>query len=514
MFYAVLLAVLGVGLSTSASLTTAPTGPSSEPTTALPSDPPALPTPPLPSFPSVSEPVSVLNAPLIEPARPAPGLLDGIALTEQAEDDNVVFAHYFPPYPLSIDNEDPAGDYYARNYLTVGGEDDKHRAYGGLLRDRPIGRAPLSGDWQLEDMRTEIRQAASVGIDGFTLDILAFQDRTWINALTMMRAADLEGFEIIPMLDASSIEATPERAAAAFAELFSHPSAQLIEGEHVLASFLAEAEPVAWWVELIGLLEDDYQLPIKFIAVFNNPSPTNLEAFAPISYGLGAWGYRNAAGAATSPDYAAQAHALGVKWMHTVAVQDARPRSGHYAEAGNTDTLRATWARAIESGADLVQIATWNDYSESTAIAPSVSHGWAFLELMGYYGEWFTTGSPPTVNGDHLVLTHRTQFWSAQPTSGIVTMAPTLGGSTVPPRNMVEALVFLTAPAWVTVASGDHTTTVQRPAGVSTVLVPLGVGQPSAQIVRGPRVVMTVESPYPVVDPPYVQDLQYVATRS
>ncbi len=52
-----------------------------------------------------------------------------------------VFAHYFTPYPISLDNQDGASDYYARNYLTAGGESGKHAAYGGLLRDRPQPRA-------------------------------------------------------------------------------------------------------------------------------------------------------------------------------------------------------------------------------------------------------------------------------------------------------------------------------------------------------------------------------------
>ena len=230
-----------------------------------------------------------------------------------------------------------------------------------------------------------------------------------------MTAADREGFSIMPMLDAASIDATPATSAAKFAELFKHRSAQKFGGDHVLASFLAEAKTVAWWKQVIGQLRGKHQTPVKFVAVFNNPSTGNMKAFAPISYALGAWGYRNAAGARDSPDYAGRAHALGTRWMHTVAFQDARPRSGQYAEAGNTETLRATWAKAIDDGADLVQIATWNDYSESTSIAPSVAHGWSVLALMGYYAEWFREGRRPGITQDHLFLTHRTQFWRRTP---------------------------------------------------------------------------------------------------
>lgn len=53
-----------------------------------------------------------------------------------------MFAHYFTPYPLSLDNASADGDYYTRNYLNPGGESGKHEKYGGLLRDRPLPTPP------------------------------------------------------------------------------------------------------------------------------------------------------------------------------------------------------------------------------------------------------------------------------------------------------------------------------------------------------------------------------------
>ena len=185
--------------------------------------------------------------------------------------------------------------------------------------------------------------------------------------------------------------------------------------------------------------------------------------------------------------------------------------SGVYAEAGNTETLRATWARAISDGADFVQITTWNDYSESTSIAPSMAHGWVFLAMTKYFIEWFKTGVAPAVTTDHLYLTHRTHMWDADPSNGIKIMQPTLGGSNVAPRDTAEAMVFLTAPATLTLTSGANSKTVSLPAGVSYVLVPLGVGTTSGSIARDASVVMAVTSPFKVVATPERQDLQYFA---
>jgi hypothetical protein len=461
---------------------------------------------------------SVLAAPVAgaegRPSQRSLDLVDQPRTRARAAGRATVFAHYFTPYPVSIDNQPPSRDYYARNYLTPDGEGGRHRAYGGLLRDRPLGRQPRPGRWELRDLRTEIRQAKAVGIDGFTLNILSFRGRTWASARLMMRAADRENFAIMPMFDASSISSSSRRSAAGFARLLSHRSAHTVRGQAVVSSFLAEAKSPTWWKRFLSQVERRHRDDVRFIAVFNNPSTENMTRFARFSWGLGSWGYRNAPGAAGAPSFADQAHALGARWMHPVAVQDARPRSGVYAEAGNTETLRTTWRRAIDDGADLVQIATWNDYSESTSIAPSVAHGWAFAELMGYYAEWFRRGSAPTLAGDHVVLTHRTHPWAARAGSGIAPLAPTLGGSTVAPRDTVEALVILSAPAQVTVTSGSNTRTVTRPAGMSSVIVPLGLGRPTVRIARGSTVVTALTSPYRVVDDPWVQDLQYVASGS
>jgi len=42
-----------------------------------------------------------------------------------------VFAHYFPPFPLSLDNKSPANDYYTMGYLSPAGESYKHLYCGG-----------------------------------------------------------------------------------------------------------------------------------------------------------------------------------------------------------------------------------------------------------------------------------------------------------------------------------------------------------------------------------------------
>jgi hypothetical protein len=443
---------------------------------------------------------------------PEPG---GRAAPEPPGEGRKVFAHYFPPYPISIDNQPAANDYYSRNYLTIEGESGKHASYGGWLRDRPPARSPISDpDWRVQDLRTEVRQAKAAGIDGFTVNILSPSGTNWTASLDLMRAAaDVGGFTVVPNVDATASIAsqTPAATASGLAQLYEYSSAAKVDGEYLLSSFAAERKSTRWWQQVINRLEQDHDVPIKFIAVFLDASDANLQTFAPMSYGFGNWGVRSPDKVRGAPNYAARAHALGRKWMEPVAFQDSRPRSGTYAEAGNTETGRATWTKAIEDHADYVQVVTWNDYSESTHIAPSMAHGSVLLDISAYYIDWFRNGKPPAIDADHLYLTHRIHRYAASATSGIDNMASTLGGSSTPPRDTVEALAFLTSPARVKVSSGGSTRTFKADAGLSTFTVPLVPGAVSGEIVRNSTVVVSVVSPHTVTASPVVQDFQYFA---
>src|SRR5262249_43446779 len=150
------------------------------------------------------------------------------------------------------------------------------------------------------------------------------------------------GFHIQPMADMAGPFAnyTPTQFAAAIAPYLSAPGAYtLSDGRVVLNAFYAEAQSPAWWNSALSSLKTTYGLNVAFVPTFldaNNYS-SNITAFAPISYGMGTWGGRNAA--VTDPNSTApgslqalanQAHALGMIWDQSVTFQEDRPREGWY----------------------------------------------------------------------------------------------------------------------------------------------------------------------------------------
>jgi fibronectin type 3 domain-containing protein len=438
---------------------------------------------------------------------------------------HLVFAHYFTPYPVSLDNADPANDYYARNYLSPTGEGGAHSAYGGLLRDRPVPHTARSeSNWLVLNMQDEIRQAKASGINGFTVDLLTTPTSTNTNIRNaqnnILTAADgVGGFpiQLMPDMSGGLASLTAADLAAMVAGYGAHASAfKLADGRLVVSPFKAEAHPATWWTDFMNVMATTYKMPVALVPCFLNESAYEA-SFAPISYGMSDWGSRNPAwndpsATATPMAKVARVHNLGKIWMQPVSVQDERPNQSIYDEAQNTQNLRNTWQIAIASNAEWVQLTTWNDYSEGAQVAPSVQHGWTFTDLTAYYGQWFRTGVAPPIVRDAVYLTHRVQPYAASPTFAQTSLMKLRGGS--PSRDTVEALSMLTAPGTVSVTVGGVTTSCAAPAGVSTCTVPLQSGRAAAAVVRNGSLVASVATTQTITAKPNVQDLQYVGAAS
>ena len=431
-----------------------------------------------------------------------------------------VFAHYFPPYPISLDNQDPSTDYYTRHYLNPDGENGKFLAVGGLLRDRPAGRKPLSGDYKLTDATTEVRQAASSGIDGFTINIMNWSGANWDRTLLLAKAASQSGtgFKSIPNIDLSADSARTASIATIAAQLntfYAQSSAyRLPDGRYVLSSFKAEGQPASWWQSIATTMEQTYGKKIALITVFLDLTDARIASYSPVSYAMSIWGLRTAESVRVSPDKAGKVHNAGMKWMAPIAIQDVRHHYMRYAESGNTETLRASWTRALSDKSDMVQLITWNDYSESTQFAPSQGHSTAFLDLNGYYIAQFKKAQTPTITGDQVIITHRIQGYAKQPSEQTGVMDWTLSGTATPPRDTVEAVTLLKAPATVTLRAGGKITTYTAPAGVYARVAELSRGEISATVARGTTPVTSVTSPNLVSSYPTRWDLQYYAATS
>lgn len=428
-----------------------------------------------------------------------------------------VFAHYFTQFPISIDNKEGPSDYYARGYLAPEGEGGKHAAYGGFLRDRPLPQPVRSEtDWAAQNFREEVRRAAAVGIDGFTVDLLSYEGRHWLAAQKLMDAARDQdpGFKIVLMPDMTAgFKAHPEKPADAVRELAAHPSAfHLPDGRLVVAPFNAQEQSATWWKGWLAQMKAA-QVQIAFVPVFQGWHGYAKD-FAPISHGFSDWGWRSPKAQASWRKTAGLAHSSVKIWMAPVAPQDMRPKSLTYTEAGNSENFRVMWENAILGGADWVQLITWNDYSEHTHVAPSVGTQTAFYELCAYYTLWFKSGRPPPVARDAIYYFHRRQFTTAQPDSAKQPKTFARAAGSDPALNEIEMLALLTAPGTLEIESAGKTQHLEAKAGMTSFRVPLAEGQPVFRLRRAGRVAITLTSAFPVSNHADYQDLLYYAGSS
>jgi hypothetical protein len=436
----------------------------------------------------------------------------------QKQEQRKVFAHYMPTFPISLDNKDGDQDYYATQYLTVQGEHGKHAAYGGYLRDRPLPRAASDrSDWQTADFETEIGQAKSVGIDGFAVDVLESHASSNVVDRIMGAATAVGDFAILVTPDVTGPigELSADAFAADIAPYLSAQSAfHLDDGRPVLGAYAAERKSAAWWTNVLNILRTTYKTSAAFVPTFLNVGDAP-ESFAPFSYGFSMWGGRNPTAMADtdlghgSPiDVIRRTRQLGKLWMQPVAFQDARPHSGVFEEADNGQTNRLGWQLADETRAEWVQLITWNDYSESTAMAPSVAHGWRILDMNAYDISWFKTGAPPAVDRDALFVSFRDQPVNATPRYPQTTLTRVVSTS-VAPRDTIEVVAFATAPGKVSLTTGSQVRTCDVAAGRTVCTFPLSLGSFSATMTRDGATVATAQSNADITENPYTQDLQY-----
>jgi hypothetical protein len=431
-----------------------------------------------------------------------------------------VFAHYFYPFPLSIDNKPAPNDYYNRNYLNVNGESNKWLAQGGFLRQRPLA-VDVSGaaNWLQLNMQQEVRMAIARGITGFTLDVMSVKEATDPNShlhLLLNAAQAVEPrFKIVVMPDISALNADADAVTQIIAAVATSPAAyRLNDGRLVVTAFNAGKNSPQWWASVIAGLESR-GIKISFVPTFLGWKG-QANGFAALSDGFSDWGTATESVSGRMADDIATAHSnYGKIFMMPVDPQQYRPKELHFWEAGNSAAFRAAWLAAIHGNADWVQLVTWSDFSESSQIEPYTDAtlrrdiGTGFYDTNAYYAAWFLSGAQPVITHDVLYY-----FYRREPTDAAAP-SQSLPNKIVnsAAENDIELLAFLTAPGVVAISIGGQSHTQNVPAGVTSFKVPTQPGNPVFSLTRNGSTVLSLQGPIQIYGsgglPSGVSDLTY-----
>jgi len=420
-----------------------------------------------------------------------------------AKSPHKVFAHYFPPYPLSIENKPAEQDYYATQYMKSSGEGNKFAAQGGLLRQRPLPVGPWKSPyWREINAAIDVLRAQLIGLDGFGVDIVdPGKGTSWDQAFRLCAAAAAlaPNFYFVPEIDGAILaKASVEEIVELTSRLAACPSLYRLSDKRILfIPFAPQNQGVPFWKDVEDRLHKQ-GIEIAFV-----PDLLDLAAsakpFASISAGMTFWGPRDPVTAKSKNTIRTEdtAASLTQFLMRPVAPQDARPKDSIFWEADNTELFRDLWTQAIEGGGNYVHLITWNDYSEATQIEPSSGSQFLFYDLTAFYTQWFKQQKQPRIKKDALFYCHRNQIFAPDhPVQPGEKSFARIGDT--PLTNDIEIIALLTADASIEISLGDKIVKQSLPAGLNTFKIPAAAGRPAFRIKRNNQIAVELESAWDI----------------
>jgi hypothetical protein len=365
----------------------------------------------------------------------------------------------------------------------------------------------------IDDYIAEFRQAQERGIDGFALNCGGWNRSEPLyreRVLTMYRAAEQldNGFKLFVSADGKAQDELDDIVRTT-ADL---PAQLTVNAKPVVSSYALGGKDAGRCEALIAQVES---IGAYFVPHF---VPSTGEARIDVAvanevanrcHNAQGYFYFGAAGAPDSLVRSTEHLATALKSAGKVFMASVTPyyrglASGTNYRAFETNGfsgMATEWLAAIRANVDWVQIVTWNDWAESTYVAPIgsnkraqmynprfgglLSHT-AYLDASRFFIEWFKRGVAPVIHQDRFYY-----FYRLHPVGvGAMASLGTSSGNATPPRfsksltAQIHVTAFLTESAILTIVQGNAQTTHDLPAGVSEVAVPATPGLPRFTLSR------------------------------
>ena len=437
------------------------------------------------------------------------------------------------------------------------------------------GTIPTGGIGSVSGYVEDITEAASLGIDGFSLDYGANVSPYPQSLANMFAAANRYNaqhpdapFTLFLTFDCATFPENPSLIASIVDRYAHAPAYYHYLGRPFFSTYTGEgggyAEVKRVFGQVLATLRargvNPYFVP-GFITTdasgrYISDTPANDAAWAGgllSGFADGAWQYADG-GAPIGPGSgipynetkAAAVEAAGLTWMAPVMPQywGAGHSAAHdgvnrfYEEYYGGEALAAYWQSIITvQKPQWVQICTWNDLDEASNVTNAdlgPTGPWPYLThssvpsfyksklglqaALSYYIQWYKTGRQPTLANDTLVAYYRTQTAalvpSADPLGPIVQTDTEFGqsrGTSAIPDDIFLDC-FLAEPGEITLSVGGTTVTRLVPAGASHLRLPFVAGTPQITLSRQGTPQLTLRGEPIAAEAEYVNANYYTCT--
>ena len=374
------------------------------------------------------------------------------------------------------------------------------------------------GSSTVEDYQREIRAAQQAGIDGFALNCGGwtlrephYKKRT----LLMYEAARKlgTGFKLFISADHAS-GLTFEETRDMVESFRDHPNQFRWNGRPVLSTFGGKRPQMEFVrAEFTGARAIVY-VPFYYpTPAAEMPTPAQVDQVFNECNVVDGFFHFGAAG--TPAQITASNQWLARRWLGAGKIFMAgvtpcyRGLGGNYRvfESRGFEGFAQQWEGAIRDGATWVEIVTWNDWGEASYVAPfgppSVTRHWnnhwgpmlshaAWLNASRYYIQWFKTGRRPEIARDALCYSYRLHPRTLPGIKKPGGTDPALERPRGADRLVDDLFVtaFLTAPASLTLHSGDTQKSFDLEAGVNHVSMPFAPGRQRFVLTRGENTIL------------------------
>jgi sulfatase modifying factor 1 len=374
----------------------------------------------------------------------------------------------------------------------------------------------------VEGYKQEMELAQRNGIDGFLLDVGAWDGNYIISADRMYEAAKQlnTGFKLA-MTPEYSVQPFTPKVCDMVMKYRDHPNQLKHDGKVVLSGYCNAAmfAPVVEKLKADGVnvfLIPDIFLPryqynpsveTYYTELANNPYLDGVMMFCAEQLGSTIWKNAIARRATLKKDKLLGACVMPA--YNSANLQDYRGMSGYM----------SMWEGAINDGADWISIVIWNDYNEDSGLMPNrwpngserylYDRDESFLYATAYSSAWFKSGVKPTITQDKIFVTYRTRSkWERKGWDGKkwvdICLSKTWPYDQIHDdvQDLVYIDTFLTASADVTVYIGKQKNSIKMNAGVGHAEVPMTPGVPRVVLERNKKVLADVLGRKLIIDTP------------